>query len=395
MQQRGSSDIADRLKPFGTTIFSEMTRLANEAGAVNLSQGFPDFDGPGFIREAACRAIEQGRNQYARAAGEPVLVSALAEDFAARTGIGVDPLAEVTVTAGCTEAIAATLLGLVNPGDEVVLFEPYYDSYRACVAMAGAIPRFVGVRRIGARFEIDRAELRAAFSSRTRAVLINTPHNPTGMVMTRAELAEIADLARAHDALVLADEVYEHLTYGVEHVSIASLPGMWARTVTLSSLGKTFSLTGWKIGWAIAPAGLSAGVRAAHQFLTFAVSTPMQHAAAEAIRHGVGPIAEIRRRYLGARDGLVESLRSVGFDPVVPEGTYFIMADHEPISRRLGVVGDVALAKRLIGEVGVAAIPPSVFCERPELGAGFLRFAFCKRPETLAEAVRRLERLRP
>lgn len=386
--------IAERLRSFGTTIFAEMSRLAAEHGAVNLSQGFPDFDAPALIRQAASDAINAGRNQYARSAGEPGLVRAIAADFHRRTGVDFDPLDEVTVTSGCTEAIAAALLGLVNPGDEVVLFEPFYDSYRAAVAMAGATPRFVAMRERAGRFAPDPAELHAAFGPRTRAVLLNTPHNPTGAVFSPDELAKVARLATDHNAIVLADEVYEHLVYDAEHISIASLPGMRARTVTLSSLGKTFSATGWKIGWAIAPRELTAGVRAAHQFLTFSVSTPMQHAAAHAILHGAASIAELRATYRAARDFLAERLGRLGFRVILPQGTYFITAAHAAVSESIGVQGDVALARRLTVDPGVATIPPSVFCDRPDLMSGYLRFAFCKRRETLEQAVERLERIR-
>lgn len=393
-----SARVSDRLRPFGTTIFAEMTRLAIESEAVNLSQGFPDFDGPGFVRDAAKDAIDAGRNQYARPAGEPPLVEAIAEDFAARCGVSYDPLTEITVTSGCTEAIPATTLGLLNPGDEVVLFEPFYDSYRASVALAGGVPRFVAMREKDGRFTFNPQELRAAFGERTRAVLVNTPHNPTGAVLTRDELAQIAELARSHDAIVISDEVYEHLTFdGAEHVSIASLPGMRERTVVLSSFGKTFSMTGWKIGWAVAPAELTAGIRSAHQFLTFAVSTPMQHAAAAAITGGAGYIAELREQYRGSRDFLGEHLERLGFDVIRPEGTYFIMARHGRVSKKLGVADterpDVELAKKLTADFGVTTIPPSVFCANPELASGYLRFAFCKKRDTLDEAVRRLERL--
>jgi aspartate/methionine/tyrosine aminotransferase len=390
-----STRVAERLRPFGTTIFAEMSRLAAEHGAVNLSQGFPDFDAPGFIREAAAAAINAGHNQYGRSAGEPVLARAIAEDFGRRTGLAFDPLDEVTVTSGCTEAIAAALLGLINPGDEVVLFEPFYDSYRAAVAMAGATPRFVALREADGRFAPDLAELSAAFGPRTRAVLLNTPHNPTGSVFSVDELSAVAGLAIAHNAVVLADEVYEHLTYDARHVSIASLPGMRERTVTLSSLGKTFSATGWKIGWAVAPRDLTAGVRAAHQFLTFSVSTPMQHAAAHAIRHGAASIAELQAGYRASRDFLAEHLGRLGFRVVMPQGTYFITAAHAAVSAALGVVGDVALARRLTLDPGVATIPPSVFCDRPGLMSGYLRFAFCKRRQTLEEAVARLARIGP
>jgi aspartate/methionine/tyrosine aminotransferase len=267
----------------------------------------------------------------------------------------VDADAEVTVTSGCTEAIPAAILGLVDPGDEVVVFEPYYDSYPACLSMAGAVPRFVTLRPPDYAFDPD--ELRAAFSPRTRAVIINTPHNPTGKVYTREELELIAGLCREHDAIAITDEVYERLVFEGEHVRMASIHGMRERTVSLSSLGKTFSLTGWKIGWAVAPPPLTAGVRAAHQFLTYATATPFQHGAVEP-----------------------------------PAGTYFVLADHTPF----GFPDDVRFCKHLIEEVGVAAIPPSAFYHDPADGASLVRFAFCKDLATLDEAVRRMrERLRP
>ncbi|MEL6795924.1 MAG: aminotransferase class I/II-fold pyridoxal phosphate-dependent enzyme, partial [Planctomycetota bacterium] len=345
---------AERLRPFGTTIFAEMTKLALDHKAVNLSQGFPDFDGPLFVKQAAQAAIDAGRNQYARPAGEIPLVEAVASDVADRLGVSYDPLSEITVTCGCTEAIPATMLGLINPGDEVVLFEPYYDSYRASVALAGGVPRFVAMREQGGRFTFDRDELRAAVSESTRAILVNTPHNPTGAVLTREEITEIADLAKEHDAVVISDEVYEHLVFEGQHVSIASLPGMCDRTIVLSSFGKTFSMTGWKIGWAMAPAELTTGIRSAHQFLTFAISTPMQHAAAAAITGGRGYIEELVHQYRGSRDYLGEHLTRLGFDVIMPEGTYFIMADHRAISEKLGVSGDIELAKKLTADFGVA-----------------------------------------
>lgn len=384
---------AQRLQPFGTTIFSEMSRLATEHGAVNLSQGFPDFDGPDFVKNAAIQAINQGHNQYARSPGVPELDHEIARRTGERTGLDIDPMAEVTVTSGCTEAIAATLMGLVNPGEEVVLFEPYYDSYRACVAMAGATPRFVSLREKDGRFSFDPDALRTAFNERTSAVLLNTPHNPTGSVFTRDELTLIADLCKQHDALAFSDEVYEELVFEGEHISIAALPGMRERTVTLSSLGKTFSLTGWKVGWAIAPPELSAGIRSAHQFLTFSTATPLQHAAAVALREGDEYIQSLRTKYCRARDLLTEGLSEVGFRVIVPEGTYFVLADHREIAERLGAKGDTELAMKLITEVGVATIPPSAFCDSPELCANFLRFAFCKEEATLVEAIRRLKRL--
>lgn len=386
--------VCDRLKPFGTTIFAEMTALATKHGAVNLAQGFPDFDGPDFLKDAVVAAVRAGHNQYARTLGVPVLNQAIAADFERRAGVKVDPDQHVTVTSGCTEAIAATMLGLLNPGDEVILFEPFYDSYRACVAMAGATARFVALRpppagsAEDAPFVFDEAELRAAFTARTKFILVNTPHNPTGKVYTREELALIAELCLKHNVVAITDEVYEHLLFDpkLPHLHLASFPGMAERTVTLSSLGKTFSYTGWKIGWAIAPANLSAGVRAAHQFLTFATSTPMQHAAAVAIKDGAAAIAQLVETLRSNREYLATALRQMGLKLFMPAGTYFIMADHSALGRG----DDRAFCRWLTEEVKVAAIPPSVFYQRPELGHKLVRFAFVKRRATLEEAVRRL-----
>jgi len=381
--------VAERLRPFGTTIFAEMTRLAVEHGAVNLSQGFPDFEGPEFVREAAVEAIRTGHNQYARPYGEVPLVEAIARW--AEIGRDVDAMSEVTVTSGCTEALAAIALGLFEPGDEVVLFEPYYDSYRAVVSMAGAESRFVPLRPPDdshTSFWIDEGELRSAFGVRTKAMVVNTPHNPTGKVYTRDELELIASLAREHDALVISDEVYEKLVFDGRHLSIASLDGMAERTVVASSLGKTFSLTGWKLGWTIAPEHLTAGVRAAHQFLTFASATPLEHAAAAALSNAEPYVSELVADYRSKRDYLCGALERLGFRVFVPEGTYFIMGDHSAFGRG----NDVEFCRWLTAEARVAAIPPSAFYERKELGAPLVRFSFCKKMETLEAAVARLER---
>ncbi|CAE7441237.1 dapC, partial [Symbiodinium necroappetens] len=310
----GVTQTADRFSAFGTTIFAEISALALEHGAINLGQGFPDFDGPEHVKAAATRAMADGHNQYAPLPGVPELRGAIARSFGERFGVSVDPAREVTVTCGCTEAIAATLSGLVNPGDEVVLFEPFYDSYRACVSLAGATARFVTLRAdANGRFTFDPGELRAAFNEKTRAVLVNTPHNPTGVVFSREELRSIADLCIEHDAIAISDEVYEHIVMEGEHVPIATLDGMRDRTVTLSSFGKTFSMTGWKIGWAIAPPALTSGVRSAHQFLTFAIATPLQHAAAEALASPPSYFEDLRAGYRERRDLLVGALREIGF----------------------------------------------------------------------------------
>jgi N-succinyldiaminopimelate aminotransferase len=376
-----------RLAPFGTTIFTEMTRLANEHGAINLAQGFPDFDGPDFAKEAAIEAIRAGHGQYARMSGVPVLNRALSQKYARHYGLSFDPDREITVTSGATEAIFATIQGVVEPGDEVVLFEPFYDSYRASVILAGAVPRFVTLHRPGWSF--DEAALAAAFTPRTRAVLLNTPHNPTGKVYSQDELALLARFCVERDVLCISDEVYEHLVFDGEHRPIAALPGMRERTITISSFGKTYSLTGWKIGWAAAPEPLSAAVRAAHQFITFATATPLQHAAAAALTADPGYLGRLQIFYRAKRDFLVQALARIGFDVSAPAGTYFATAGFG----KFGFDDDVAFCRHLVEKIGVAAIPPSVFYEHAELGRGYVRFAFCKKQETLAAAVERLETL--
>jgi aspartate/methionine/tyrosine aminotransferase len=381
---------ANRLAPFGTTIFAEITALANERGAINLGQGFPDFDGPPEVMQAAKDAMDAGHNQYAPLPGIPELRTAIAERWERDTGEAIDPAAQVTVTSGCTEAVCAALLGLVNPGEEVVVFEPFYDSYPAAMAMAGAVPRYVTLR--APDFSFDEAELRAAFSDKTRAILLNTPHNPTGKVFTREELALIAELCIEHDAIAITDEVYDRIVFEGEHIALASLPGMAERTVSLNSLGKTYSLTGWKIGWAVASPDLSKGVRAAHQFLTFAVATPLQHAAAAALRLPDSYITNLQRDYKERRDLLCGALSGAGFALTPPGGSYFVMADHTP----LGLApDDVSFCKLLIEKAGIAAIPPSFFYSTQGKGEGsrLVRFAFCKRLETLNAAVERLSAL--
>ncbi len=379
--------LSQKLAGFGTTIFTEMTRLANEHGAINLSQGFPDFDGPEFVKEAAITAIRAGHGQYARMTGLPELHRALSDKYRRDYGLDYRADTEFTVTSGATEAIFASVQGICDPGDEVILFQPYYDSYRASVLMAGAIPRFVTLRWPDWRF--DSEELRAAFTPRTRAILVNTPHNPTGKVFSPAELEEIASHCRERGVLCLSDEVYEHLVYDGRHVPMATLPGMRERTITLSSFGKTYSLTGWKIGWAAAPPELSAAVRAAHQFITFATATPLQHAAAAACAVGREYYDELLASYRSKRDYLAGELLRLGFEVRPPSGTYFICAGFRPF----GFDDDVAFCRHLIEHIGVAAIPPSSFYQDTEYGKAYVRFAFCKRPETLRLAVERLNKL--
>lgn len=377
--------VAKRLEKFKTTIFTQMSQLAIKHGAVNLGQGFPNFDGPEFVKAAAIQAINEAKNQYARGFGVPDLNSAVAERFKKDTGLSVDPEKEVTVTSGCTEAIAATMLGLINPGDEVILFAPFYDSYEATLSMAGAKIKAITLRPPDFAIPLD--ELKSAISKNTRAILMNTPHNPTGKMFSREELDVIASLCIENDVLVFSDEVYDKLAFEMDHVSIASLPGMYERTVTLNSLGKTFSLTGWKIGWAIAPPHLTWGVRQAHSFLTFATSTPMQYAAATALRAPESYYEELRKDYKAKKDILVEGLNEVGFKVFPSSGTYFVVVDHTPFGQK----DDLSFCEYLIKEVGVVAIPTSVFYLNPEEGKNLVRFTFCKDEDTLRAAVKRMK----
>jgi len=378
---------AKRLAGFGTTIFTEMTRLAVEHDAINLAQGFPDFDGPEFVKEAAIAAIREGRGQYARMTGIPEIHDALSAKYRRDYGLDYAAGAEITVTSGATEAIFATVQAVCDPGDGIVLFEPYYDSYKASVLMAGAVPAFVTLEAPDWTWEASALE--RAITPRTRAILVNSPHNPTGKVFSRAEQENIARLCIDRDLLCITDEVYEHMVYDGRHVPMATLPGMRERTITISSFGKTFSLTGWKVGWAAAPPPLSAAVRAAHQFITFATATPLQHAAACALSAGPDYYTDLLAAYRGRRDYLVGELARIGFAVRPPAGTYYACADFG----RFGFEDDVAFCRHLIEEVGVAAIPPSAFYDRPEKGRGYVRFAFCKKMATLKAAVERLEKL--
>ncbi len=379
--------LARKLEGFGTTIFTEMTRLANERGAVNLAQGFPDYDGPEFVKEAAIEAVRSGRGQYARMSGISEIHAALSGKYRRDWGLEYAPDTELTVTSGATEAIFAAIQGTCGPGDEVVLFEPYYDSYKPAVAMAGAAARVVTLEAPDWRFDRDR--VRAAVGPSTRAILVNSPHNPTGKVFSAEELEFLASLCRERDLLCITDEVYEHLVYEGRHVPMAALPGMRERTITISSFGKTFSLTGWKIGWAAAPPELTAAVRAAHQFITFSTATPLQHGAAAALAAEPEYYEALRAGYRARRDFLAEALSRIGFAVRPPAGTYFLCADFT----RFGFEDDVAFCRHLLEAVGVAAIPPSFFYDNREKARGYVRFAFCKREETLREAVARLERL--
>ncbi len=385
---------AGRIRGFGTTIFAEMTELAVAHGAVNLGQGFPDFPCPGFLKEAAKRAIDEDQNQYARSAGTLHLVEVLARELSPEFARDLAPLSEITVTTGATEGLFIAAQAFLEPGDEVVLIEPFYDAYPADSALCGASCVHVPLRPDpGGKWVFDPAEMERAFTDRTKLVFLNSPQNPTGKVFSRAELEQIAELSIRHDALVVSDEVYDRMVFdGLEHVRIASLPGMWDRTVTLGSAGKTFSVTGWKIGWAVASTALSDALRKVHQWVPYAVTTPLQEAVARALEEA-GPrdyYSGLRAMYQKKRDFLVQALERSGFRPYVPEGTYFILAD----CSSWGFEDDVDLCRTLTVEVGVGAIPPSAFYSEAHKGLArnLVRFCFCKTDEVLAGAGEKLEK---
>lgn len=379
---------AKRLEAITDSIFPEMTRLAIQHGAVNLSQGFPDFPAPAVLKQAACDAIRADDNQYSISYGAAPLREAIAARFLARHGVPIDADREVTVCCGSTEAMLATMLATIDPGDEVIVFEPFYENYGPGAIFAGGTPVYVPLRPPDWRVDADR--LTAAFTSRTRAIVINTPTNPTGKVFTREELALIADLCQHWDVLAISDEIYEHILFdGRIHVPIASLPGMRDRTVTISGLSKTYSVTGWRVGWAIAPPVLTEGVRKMHDFLTVAAPAPLQAAGAVALAMPSDYYTVMCAEYQRLRDWLVRILEARGFVCHLPAGAYYMMADISAFA----FDDDVAFARYLVRDIGVAAIPGSSFYRDPRDGSSLVRFCFSKRDETIAEAARRLERL--
>lgn len=379
--------VSKRLEPFKVSVFSEITAAALEAKAVDLGQGYPSWEGPAFAKDEAIRALAEESNQYPPYIGLDVLRTAIADRWKLDTEMEIDPARSVTVTSGCTEALSSTFIGTFDPGDEIILFEPTYDAYPVGCALTGAVPRFVTLH--SPDWSIDPDELRAAFSSRTAAILVNTPHNPTGKVFTADEMQMIADLAVTFDAIVVTDEVYERMAYARDHIRMATLPGMWERTLTLSSIGKSFSLTGWKTGWAVGPERLVANVRSAKQFLTFTTPNPMQWGSAAALRAPQSYYEALKAMYLSKRDRLVSGLAELGFGVREPEGAYYVLADHTGF----GIGDDVAFVKYLIAEVGVAAIPPSAFYHSSDEGKRLVRFAFCKSDEVLDQALERMSRL--
>ncbi len=373
---------------FTESVIREMTRLSNEHGAVNLSQGFPDFAAPDAVKTAARDAIAADINQYAVTWGARPLREAVAREFTRRYGVAVDPDTQVTVCCGSTEAMMATMLATLDPGDEVVVFEPFYENYGPDAILSGAVPRYVTLHEPDWTFDPD--ALAAAFNDRTRAIIINTPNNPTGKVFTRAELTTIAELCQRWDVLAITDEIYEHIIYdGCRHVPMAAIDGMADRTVTLNSLSKTYSVTGWRVGWAIAPPELTGAIRKVHDFLTVGAAAPLQEAGAVALSFPETYYAELAAGYQRRRDMLLALLEPRGFVCFTPRGAYYVMTD----IAGFGFAADVEFSHYLVQEVGVAVVPGSSFYHDPALGRTKVRFTFCKRDETLQEAGRRLAAL--
>jgi len=385
--------LSDKVSHFTESVIREMTRQAMVHGAINLAQGFPDFPAPAEIKQAAQEAIAADINQYAITWGAKRLRNAIARQMQAGQGVPVDPETQVTVCCGSTEAMISTLLAICNAGDEVVVFEPYYENYGPDSVLSGAAPRFVKLRpptTNGGEWTFDERELRAAFHKHTKAIIVNTPNNPTGKVFTRAELEIIRDLCVEFNVLAVTDEIYEHILYdGTKHISIASLEGMQDRTITINGMSKTYSVTGWRVGWTIAPPRVTDGIRKVHDFLTVGAPAPLQEAGVAALSLPESYYQNLAEGYRKRRDRLIPVLSEAGFQCFIPHGAYYVMTD----IRRFGFADDLAFTQHLVREIGVAAVPGSSFYRDPRDGAQQLRFAFCKREETLDEAARRLKKL--
>jgi len=391
---RGKHFLSDKVEHFTESVIREMTRQAMRYGAVNLAQGFPDFPAPSEIKLAARRAVAGDVNQYAITWGAKNLRNAIARQMGVWQALTVDPETEITVCCGSTEAMISTLLAVSNPGDEVIIFEPFYENYGPDAVLSGARPRFVKLRPPsdnGGEWTFDERELRRAFAKHTKAIIVNTPNNPTGKVFTRVELELIRDLCTEFDVLAITDEIYEHILYdGTEHISMASLAGMRERTVTINGMSKTYSVTGWRVGWAVAPEKITNAIRKVHDFLTVGAPAPLQEAGAAALELSAGYYAKLAERYRSRRDHLMPALTAAGFKCFRPRGAYYVMTDISAF----GFKDDVSFARYLVEEIGVATVPGSSFYNDPRDGALQVRFAFCKKPETLDEAARRLARLR-
>ncbi len=379
--------VAAKPQQFEESVIRLMTRLCVAVDGINLAQGFPDFPAPAAIKDAACAAIQADVNQYAITWGAPALRAAIAEKYSAALGRPIDPEREITVVCGATEGMLAAMLAVVDPGDEVVVFEPYYENYGPDAVLSGARPRYVPLAPPDWRFDPD--ALAAAFGPRTRAVVVNTPHNPTGKVFTRDELAQIAALCQRWNVVAITDEIYEHLVYEGAHVRLATLPGMWERTITISGLSKTYSVTGWRLGYLLAPERLTTPIRRVHDFLTVGAAAPLQEAAAVALRFPASYYAELLAGYVERRTLVCAGLEAAGFEIYRPAGAYYVMTD----IGGFGATDDVAFVRTMIDKVGVAAVPGSSFYADPARGRTQVRFAFPKRRETLEAAVRRLAEL--
>ena len=380
---------SQRISRFKESVIREMTRLAFQHGAVNLAQGFPDFPAPRELKDAAQRAIEEDINQYSITWGAKPFRTAIAEYYKQQYAVEVDPEREITVCCGSTEGMIASLLALLDPGDEVVLFEPFYENYWPDSQLSGATCRYVTLRAPDWSFDPD--ELRAAFNERTRAVIINTPNNPTGRVFSRTELTLVGQLCEAHDCLLITDEIYEHITFdGVEHVPPLTMPGLRDRCILINSLSKTYSVTGWRVGWVLAPPDLTPSIRKVHDFLTVGAASPLQQAGITALQLPESYYRTLKETYQAKRDRMSAILRSAGFEPFEPKGAYYMMCD----ASQLGLGSDVQLAKYLVEEIGVAAVPGSSFFSHPETGGNLIRFCFAKKSETLDAAEERLQKLR-
>jgi aspartate/methionine/tyrosine aminotransferase len=390
----GKHFLSDKVERFTESVIREMTRQAMLYGAVNLAQGFPDFPAPAEIKLAAQQAVAGDVNQYAITWGAKNLRNAIARQSGVWHGLTVDPDKEITVCCGSTEAMIATLLAVSNAGDEVIVFEPFYENYGPDAVLSGARPRFVKLRPPkdnGGEWAFDEKELRRAFAKHTKAIIVNTPNNPTGKVFTRAELELIRDLCVEFDVLAITDEIYEHILYeGTEHISMASLDGMRERTVTINGMSKTYSVTGWRVGWAVAPEKITNAIRKVHDFLTVGAPAPLQEAGAAALGFSAEYYRKLAEGYRSRRDRLMPALTAAGFKCYRPRGAYYVMTDISAF----GFKDDVSFAKYLVESIGVATVPGSSFYNDPREGAKQVRFAFCKKPETLDEAARRLARLR-
>ena len=385
-------DLSYKTESFTESVIREMTRICDSVGGLNLSQGFPDFDAPEEVKQAAIKAIQDGHNQYPVTFGEPEFREAIAKKAASYNGIKCNPATDITVTCGATEAMIATLMALINPQDEIIIFEPYYENYGPDSILSGAIPRYVTLHAPDWTYDYD--ELAAAFNNNTKAIVINTPNNPTGKVFSRKELAQIAELCMQNGCYAITDEIYEHILYDdAEHVSLATIPGMEDRTITINGLTKTYSVTGWRVGWAIASAEITHRIRKVHDFLTVGAPTPFQQAGLTALALPDSYYEGLASSYHKSREFLYNTLKEVGFKPFLPKGAYYIMVEVDELRERLGVTDVFSFSKKLIELTGVATVPGTSFYAGGKKGRNQIRFTYCKKMETLKLVRERLLQL--